>query len=262
MRALIPAAGRGKRMAEASAGGHKELLKVGPLTMIEHALTVVIDAGLTEAAVVVRPDKNEVALVAERFWSQRTPRGHRLEIIFQSEPLGVAHAMLRAETFADNDPLAVIMPDNLVIGARRPPLTAMMEGYAACGRAVCGAIPLSPDRAALFGNVGLMELDDQSGPARRVLAFSPKRPGLMAASRPGLYKGMLGVIYPPGWAEAARDLSANHEGEIDDTDLILGLAARRELFAVVLDGEGFDLGNPGGLVAAREYWDRRAAHAV
>ena len=177
MRALIPAAGRGKRMAEASAGGHKELLKVGPLTMIEHALTVVIDAGLTEAAVVVRPDKNEVALVAERFWSQRTPRGHRLEIIFQSEPLGVAHAMLRAETFADNDPLAVIMPDNLVIGARRPPLTAMMEGYAACGRAVCGAIPLSPDRAALFGNVGLMELDDQSGPARRGPGIFPQKAG-------------------------------------------------------------------------------------
>ena len=253
IKALIPAAGRGKRLASVSGGGPKELVTVGPLTMIEHCLTMVSDSGVTEVGLVIHPDKEAVRRTAELFWAKHVPSAPELTFIYQDPPLGVADAMRLATDFADEVPLAVIMPDNLLLGGP-PALAQILRGFRDSGQYTMGVIPLPAARAPLFGNVGRVELEDDRavGPVR-VKSFSPKLPGDLAAGGDLVFKGLTGVIYLPGWAAMIDDLSPNLEGEIDDTDLVMRLVREGRLLAVVLEGLGFDLGHEKGLAAARQY---------
>lgn len=251
VKALIPAAGFGKRLAHLSHSGHKELMTVGRLTMIEHTLDMVADSGVTEVALVVRPGKEAIIETAETFWTRKASGAPPLVILWQDPPRGVADAMALADAFAGNDPLAVLMPDTLLLGPT-PALARMIEVFQQCRDHVIGVIPLPPERTGLFGNVGRMTIArDTDGPPR-VLTFSPKGKGTIDAPGPGTYyKGLTGVIYLPGWADRIKNLTPNLENEIDDTDLVTDLVREQRLYAAILDGQGFDLGNEKGLAAAR-----------
>ncbi len=263
IKALIPAAGRGKRLADLIGHGHKELLRIGPLSMIEHCLGMILASGIDRAGVVTRPDKEDLRRVLESFWNRQGPTTGSLTFFTQDPPRGVADAMRLAADFAGDDPLAVIMPDNILLGSE-PALAQMLAGYRAAGSNIIGAIPYSPDMAERFGNVGLMSLDSAShGAPARVRSFSPKGPGLLDANAPGpLYKGLFGVIYRPGWAAMIERISPNFQGELDDTDLVKEFIENSELRAVVLTGQGFDLGIPAGLRAAREAWQKLIPNAI
>jgi len=255
---LIPAAGRGKRLAHLSGGRPKELLPVGPRSMIEHCLAMVLDSGVKEVGVVIRPDKEEIR---ERL--QQLSAGHpdgpaRLVFIHQDPPRGVAEAMLLAADFAGDDPLAVIMPDNLLLGAR-PALAQMLAGFGRINQPITGLIRLAGGKARLFGNVGRVELEAPARPGKpvRVKSLSPKGAGhLTVQGTEPFYKGFQGAVYTPDWVGTARHLQPNLEGELDDTDIVLELIRQGRLWAVLLQGPGFDLGNPQGLDAARTAWAR------
>jgi UTP-glucose-1-phosphate uridylyltransferase len=252
VKALIPAAGRGKRLAGVSGGGPKELLTVGPLTMIEHCLAMVAESGVTEVGVVIRPAKEAVRRIAEEFWRKHGLDASGLTFFYQDQPLGVADAMGLATDFAGNKPLAVIMPDNMLVGGP-PALGQILGGFRRTGQCTMGAIPMSAARAPLFGNVGRVELaENPAGGPALVTSFSPKGPGDLAAGGGGSFKGLIGVVYLPGWSAMIDDLSPNLEGEIDDTDLVTKLVLAGQLRAVVLEGLGFDLGHERGLEAARQ----------
>src|SRR5262249_8188588 len=60
-RAVLPAAGRGTRMRTVAGARAKELLPVGGRPLIAHGLLDLAAAGVTEALVVVSPDKPELA---------------------------------------------------------------------------------------------------------------------------------------------------------------------------------------------------------
>ncbi len=228
------------------------MLAVGGLTMIEHTLDMIADSGVTEAALVVRPGKEAVADMATVFWQHKAPGAPPLTILWQDHPRGVADAMSLAEDFAQNDPLAVIMPDNLLVGPK-PALGRMIEVFRQCRDHVIGVIPLPPDRADLFGNVGRMTIETTTDGPPRVLTFSPKGRGTIGPAGPGPhYKGLTGVIYLPGWAERIKNLTPNLENEIDDTDMVTELVREKRLYAAVLEGQGFDLGNENGLTAAQQ----------
>ena len=251
VKALIPAAGQGRRLASISGGGAKELLGVGSLTMIEHCLAMVLDSGVTEVGLVIRPDKQAVGDRARQFWTAQGRAASELTFFYQEVPLGVADAMRLAADYAGDDPLAVIMPDHFLVG-EAPALGQMLSGFRQSGQCTMGVIPMPSDRAPLFGNVGRVELEqDSAGGPPLVKSFTPKLAGQLPRLGVGQYKGLIGVIYVPGWASMIDGLAPNPEGEIDDTDLVLNLVQSGQLRAVILDGLGFDLGNVKGLEAAR-----------
>jgi len=258
VKALIPAAGRGKRLARLSGGRPKELIEVGPWSMIEHCLAMVLDSGVKEVGLVIRPGKEEIRERLQRLSSGHPAGPARLVFIDQNPPRGVAEAMLLAADFAGEDPLAVIMPDNLLLGGK-PALAQMLAGFGQVNQPTTGLIRLEGEKARLFGNVGRVDLEGPAWPGRpvRVKSLSPKGLGHLSVQGPGpFYKGFQGTIYTPDWVETARHLQPNLEGELDDTDIVLEMIRQGRLWAVLLEGPGFDLGNPLGLDAARNAWTR------
>ena len=252
VRALIPAAGYGRRMEELTGGRPKELLTLGPLTLIEHCLRMTIDSGITDAAIVVRRGKEEIVSVLEKYL-MRCGRSHefKLTVLYQNEPKGVADAMSIASDFAGDSPLAVLMPDQILLDGP-PALRQMIELFDVVQENVIGAVPFSRERASQFGAVGLMQLERDWKGNPRATSFSPKRRGVLAGQADaGMVKGLIGVIYLPDWKNRINTVSPNDSGELDDTDLVIDLVREKRMYVAVLKGVGFDVGIPSGLSAAR-----------
>ncbi len=91
MKAVILGAGLGKRLASASLGLPKVLLKIGEKTLIEHNVDKLRKIGINDIAVVVGYRGEMVKQVL----------GNSVTICEQREQLGTAHAFLSAENFID-----------------------------------------------------------------------------------------------------------------------------------------------------------------
>ena len=255
IKAMIPAAGSGKRMHGLTGGRPKELLTVGPLTMIEHCLEMVLSSGVNEIVLVIRPDKEELREVAQNYWDRQGPDDGSLDFIYQEKPMGLAQAMGLSLDFAAGLPLAVVLPDNLLL-AGPPALAQMIECFTLRPENTIGVLAVTPEKSGFFGNVGRITLKPYGAGLPPLVAYlSPKKPGLLIAPPSGTYyKGFTGLIYLPGWEKHLEDLEPNHEGELDDTDLVQILIGQSRLQAAIFQGRGFDLGNPRGLADAREAW--------
>jgi bifunctional UDP-N-acetylglucosamine pyrophosphorylase/glucosamine-1-phosphate N-acetyltransferase len=84
--AVILAAGEGTRMKSAVP---KMLHRIAGRTMVAHVLQAVSDADIEDAAVVIGPDREDVAAEARRFFPSAS-------FHVQTEPRGTAHAVLAA----------------------------------------------------------------------------------------------------------------------------------------------------------------------
>jgi len=91
MKAIVLAAGLGKRLAEITRQTPKVLVKVGEKTLIEHNVDKLRKIGIKDIALVIGYKGEMVKEVL----------GNSVAYYHQSEQLGTAHAFLCAENFAD-----------------------------------------------------------------------------------------------------------------------------------------------------------------
>ncbi len=128
-KAVVLAAGRGSRMrrpeggadldaeqaAAADAGG-KAMMPIHGRPFLDHVLSGLADAGLTEVCLVVRPGYDAI----RAHYTAHRPRRLRLSFGIQAEPLGTAHALLCAEAFAGAEEFLALNSDNAYpVGAFR-----------------------------------------------------------------------------------------------------------------------------------------------
>jgi hypothetical protein len=124
-KAVIPAAGLGRRMSSLTGGAPKEMLPLAGRPIIHHVAQEAIDAGIVEICIVIHKSKEEVrryfesdnreAGEAERIGETLQSRCN-IVFAYQREPRGVGDAVLCAKAFAGNERFALLIPDQLFIG--------------------------------------------------------------------------------------------------------------------------------------------------
>ena len=127
VKAVILAAGTGARLCPLTPFIPKEMLPIGGFPAIHHVLVEVLSAGVNEVMIVLSDGKqqlrdyltNEIRPKGEdalRLAREREKVLSRLKIKFalQEKPLGTAHAISLARSFAGDDPLLVVYPDDLL----------------------------------------------------------------------------------------------------------------------------------------------------
>jgi UTP--glucose-1-phosphate uridylyltransferase len=137
--AIFPVAGLGTRFLPATKATPKELLPVIDTPLIQYAIDEAREAGITRMIFVSHPSKAaierhvqedaslEAALhekgksgLAEKLRDATLcPRENEIYFVMQDEPLGLGHAVLCAQPHVDGGPVAVILPDDLIVGAAR-----------------------------------------------------------------------------------------------------------------------------------------------
>ena len=266
-KAVIPVAGLGTRVRAIAGDLPKELLTVAAKPLIVHAIEGLAASGVRQIAVVISPAKESI----RQFFLGNPPeflaplldahlralfRACKFSFFVQPQPRGLADAVSLCREFVGNEPFALIMPDNLLFDGF-PVVSQMIPFFSKEGRDMLGAISLKMEEACRFGNVGILETEVIPGRSprfRKVSGFSDKT-GDPLSIPPGqkLLKNFGGSIFLPHFFDYIEQCRPHAQDELDDVPVIQAILRDEELNAVILEGNGFDVGNPAGYWAANLY---------
>jgi UTP--glucose-1-phosphate uridylyltransferase len=238
--AVFPIAGRGSRMQPATNAVPKELLPIYDTPLLQFAIDEARDAGIERFVFVTSHDKPGVEAYV------RADHGD-LDSLFvnQEAPLGLGHAILTANGAVDNEPFAVILPDD-VIFASPPAMAQMCRAYeTGFAHHMIAAMEVRPEDTGAYG------IFDADPPAPggevtvRGLVEKPKpqeAPSTLAAV--GRY------ILAPGIFDTLMTTGRGRGGEIQLTDAIARDLQRKTVTAFRFEGVRYDCGRPDGLLEA------------
>jgi UTP--glucose-1-phosphate uridylyltransferase len=252
-KAVIPAAGLGRRMSSLTRGAPKEMLPLAGRPIIHHVVQEAIDAGIVEICIVIHKSKQ----VIRRYFESNNPevceKGRAVEqlrsrckIVFayQAEPKGVGDAVLCAKEFVGDEPFAFLVPDQLFIG--RPGAMLQLTSKKLPANAVVSSLIRIPASELEYFHGARRFVCEPYAAQSGVMVVTEIEPAECASSALVL-PGFGRAIYPPGVFEFLDARFADtRTGEVDLLKTFRALLALVPNYAVLLQGKAFDVGTVKG----------------
>jgi UTP--glucose-1-phosphate uridylyltransferase len=161
----------------------------------------------------------------------------------QQQPLGLGHAVWCARHIVDNEPFAVLLPDDLMVG-QPGALKQMVDAYAELGGNIVCAQEVPADKT---GSYGLITPGETKGAATEVR-------GLVEKPKPEEAPSRLGVVGRYILQPEVMDILGRGErgagGEIQLTDGMAQLIGNQPFHALQVDAVRHDCGDKAGFVLA------------
>lgn len=258
--ALFPVAGIGRRLLPMTKSVPKELLPIGGLPLIQHAVNEAKASGITKFVFVAGDNlpqlkgyfspnpKLESKLMESEAVAELKILAELIldEAIYvrQENPLGLGHA-IGCGRDKINEPFAVILPDDLLRGKESPVLLQMKQEWQNL-EGSNNMIALENVTLAETSRYGIMSPKKQNGnlvEAENIIE-KPKNNPPSTLALIGRY------ILTPDIFEAISETSSGAIGEIQITDAI-ALAMKQKntpLYGWLYEGERFDCGTTKALI--------------
>lgn len=231
---IILAGGAGSRLYPLTLVASKQLQPVYDKPMIYYPLATLMTAGISDILLISTPHDTPRF---QDLLGDGSRWGIKLSYRVQPEPKGIAQAFLVGEEFIDNQPVCLILGDNIFYGKMNlDRIVSEFEG----GARIFGYPVHDPER------YGVVEFDA----AGKVLSIEekPKQPKSHYAV-PGLY------LYDAEVVKTARSIAPSPRGELEITDVNLHYLKRGALTVERL-GRGIawlDTGTHKSLLEASNY---------
>lgn len=260
-KAIFPVAGLGTRFLPATKAQPKEMLPVVDKPLIQYAVEEAYAAGVREMIFVTgrhkRPIEDhfdmtfelEVALEQagkdELLRVVRSVKPDDMECVYvrQAQALGLGHAVLCGQRLIGNEPFAVLLADDLMVG-KPPVLTQMVEQYSEWRASILAVQEVPAEHTNRYGIVAGTVVNDRVMDVNRIVE-KPKpevAPSRLAVA--GRY------ILTPGVFHEIENQPRGVGGEIQLTDGIAGLLRREKVFAYRYEGDRYDCGSKDGFLKA------------
>ncbi|HEY2197953.1 MAG TPA: sugar phosphate nucleotidyltransferase, partial [Mycobacterium sp.] len=179
---------------------------------------------------------------------RRAPALIKVESVVQAEPLGLGHAIACVEPVlgADEDAVAVLLPDDLVLPTGV--LETMSKVRAQFGGTVLCAIEVTPEEVSAYG---VFDVEPVPGADTDVLKVNGMVEKPDQAGAPSLYAAAGRYVLDRAIFGALQRIQRGVGGEMQLTDAIaLLINEGHPVHVVVHRGSRHDLGNPGGYLKA------------
>ena len=201
MKALLLAGGTGSRLFPVTLGVSKQLLPVYDKPMVYYPLSVLMLAGIRELLVISTP---EDISQYERLLGDGSQWGITLQYKVQSEPKGLAEAFVLGEDFIGEDPVCLILGDNIFYGLDFPEQLETVVEQTKLGQkaTIFGYTVKDPQR------YGVIEFDAQG----KALSIEEK------PQQPKSNQAVVGLyFYPNEVVSVAKQIIPSSRGELEIT---------------------------------------------
>jgi UTP--glucose-1-phosphate uridylyltransferase len=258
-KAVFPVAGLGTRLLPATKSIPKEMITVVDRPLIQYAVDEAREAGIEELIFVTGRGKaalDDYFDIGFELETTMRERGKSLDVlepsrsgfgevvsVRQQQPLGLGHAVWCARRIIGDEPFAVLLPDELMMG-RPNCLAQMVEAYDKVGGNIVAALEVPESETHKYGVIDPGATDGRLTEIRGMV--EKPAPGTAPSNLmlPGRY------ILQPEVMHALDAQETGAGGEIQLTDAIAKLVGKQPLHAYRFDGQRYDCGSAAGFVIA------------
>ena len=262
-KAVFPVAGLGTRFLPATKAIPKEMLPIIDRPLIQYAVDEAREAGIDQLIFVTGRGKTAIVEHFDMAFELETTMKDRektLEVleptriqpgnlvtVRQQVPLGLGHAIWCARAIVGDEPFAVFLPDELMIGKSDGTggcMKQMVEAYDRVGGNIISVLEVPEEEVSSYG---VITPGERAGNLTEVkgLVEKPRRedaPSNLIIS--GRY------ILQPQVMRVLESQQTGAGGEIQLTDAMAQMIGKQPFHAVTFDGRRFDCGSKTGFVEA------------
>ncbi|HEX5684015.1 MAG TPA: UTP--glucose-1-phosphate uridylyltransferase GalU [Ideonella sp.] len=260
-KAIFPVAGLGTRFLPATKAQPKEMLPVVDKPLIQYAVEEAYAAGIRQMIFVngrnkrAIPDHFDTAYELEseleaagkkellELVSSVKPDDMECIYIRQPKALGLGHAVLCAQCVVVNEPFAVLLADDLMVG-EPPILTQMVEQFDEWHASIIAVQEVLPEHTRRYGIVAGTPVNDRMMDLTHIVEKPSPENAPSNLGVAGRY------ILTPGVFREIASQPRGVGGEIQLTDGIAALMRREKVFAYRYKGKRYDCGSKEGFLEA------------
>ncbi len=233
MKGLLLAGGYGTRLRPLTFVGNKHMLPIANKPIILYGLEHLKEAGITDIGIILGPLKEGITHTLE----DGSKYGVKITYIEQSEPKGLAHAVMIAKDYLMDEPFTMYLGDNLLKQGAKPFLDVFKKSGSDC---VVGVTNVSDP-----SNYGVIVFNEDG--SIKKLVEKPKEP-ISNWALIGVY------VFNNKIFDAVKRIKPSWRGELEITDAIQTLLSDGAKVNVQkVQGWWKDTGKPKDLLEANQF---------
>ena len=263
-KAVIPAAGKGTRFLPATKEIPKEMIPLLDRPMIHYVADEIVNSGIETIVLVITEDKLNIRdyfssnKKLENFLEAQGKSTYlelirkignmvNIEVVYQTEQLGLGHAVLCAEEIIGKEDFAVLLPDDLIFA--ETPCIAQLEKvrHEFGAEGVIGVMEIPKEDTRKYGVIQGTSLNEKSYKIEKMVEKPEPEVAPSNLATPGRY------IFSSEIFSALKKIDRGAGGEYQLTDAINLMAQEKKMIAHVFEGLRHDTGQLPGYLEATIY---------
>ena len=253
-KAVIPAAGLGTRLLPNTKSIPKEMLPLVDKPVIQYIVEEAVSAGVEQILIITNRGKSAIENyfdyapdLEERLLADGKVRDaeivHKVadmaDVLFlrQKETKGLGHAIWRAKSFVGDEPFAILLGDDIMLG-KKPVLKQLVEAAEANS---CSAVAIHEVPDELIVKYSSVKLEDRLG--ERVWRISDMNEKPTLEEKLSQFAILGRYVLTPAIFDILANTPPGRNNEIQLTDGMKELVRHEKMVGVDFEGRRYDTGH-------------------